>query len=67
MITTVFLRTIAASLSAGINLILPPEFCIHLTPLNACPGGGIGRRGGFKIRFLREWGFDSPPGYQPSL
>ncbi len=27
------------------------------------PCGGIGRRAGFKIQFLREWGFDSPRGY----
>ena len=38
---------------------------IPLSPLSkGCPGGGIGRRGGFKIRFLRKWGFESPPGYQ---
>ena len=24
-------------------------------------GGGIGRRAGLKIRFRKEWGFDSPP------
>ncbi len=29
-----------------------------------CPGGGIGRRAGFKIRFLRECGFEAHPGYQ---
>ncbi len=27
------------------------------------PGGGIGRRAGFKIQFFRECGFDSRPGY----
>lgn len=27
------------------------------------PGGGIGRRAGFKIRFLRECGFEAHPGY----
>ena len=27
-------------------------------------GGGIGRRAGFKIQFLRECGFDSRPRYQ---
>jgi hypothetical protein len=26
-------------------------------------GGGIGRRAGFKIQFLRECGFDSRPRY----
>ena len=29
-----------------------------------CPGGGIGRRAGFKIQCLRTCGFDSRPGYQ---
>lgn len=29
----------------------------------SCPGGGIGRRGGFKIRFRKEWEFESPPGH----
>jgi hypothetical protein len=45
---------------------LLPNFAagIPLSPLSkGCPGGGIGRRGGFKIRFLRKWGFESPPGY----
>lgn len=27
-------------------------------------GGGIGRRAGLKIRFRKEWGFDSPPRHQ---
>ncbi len=31
-----------------------------------CPGGGIGRRGGFKIRFRKEWEFESPPGHHDS-
>jgi hypothetical protein len=32
----------------------------------SCPGGGIGRRGGFKIRFRKEWEFESPPGHHES-
>jgi hypothetical protein len=28
------------------------------------PDGGIGRRGGFKIRFRKEWEFESPSGHQ---
>ena len=28
------------------------------------PGGGIGRRAGFKIQCLRACGFDSRPGYR---
>ncbi len=32
-------------------------------PFAQCPGGGIGRRDGLKIRFLRECGFDPHPGY----
>jgi hypothetical protein len=28
------------------------------------PDGGIGRRGGFKIRFRKKWEFDSPSGHQ---
>ncbi|CAI8883174.1 hypothetical protein EMIT0P260_40097 [Pseudomonas sp. IT-P260] len=27
------------------------------------PDGGIGRRGGFKIRFRKEWEFESPSGH----
>ena len=31
--------------------------------LAVSPGGGIGRRAGFKIRFLRECGFEAHPRY----
>ena len=27
------------------------------------PDGGIGRRGGFKIRFRKKWEFESPSGH----
>ena len=40
---------------------------LHPLAILACclisPGGGIGRRAGFKIRFREECGFDSRPGY----
>jgi hypothetical protein len=37
----------------------------HLSILRATrPDGGIGRRGGFKIRFRKEWEFESPSGHQ---
>ena len=39
----------------------PPYFC---RPILQCLGGGIGRRAGFKIQFLRECGFDSRPRYK---
>ena len=29
-----------------------------------CPGGGIGRRAGFKIQYCKVCGFDSRPGYK---
>ena len=29
-----------------------------------CRGGEIGKHAGFKIQFLRKWGFDPPPRHQ---
>ncbi len=34
---------------------------------STCPCGGTGRRAGFKIQYLRMWGFDSPRGYRQNL
>jgi hypothetical protein len=31
------------------------------------PDGGIGRRGGFKIRFRKKWEFDSPSGHHDTF
>ena len=39
-------------------LLLLPRLTDH-----KCLGGGIGRRAGFKIQFLRKCGFDSRPRY----
>ena len=39
----------------------PLIFALHF---HRSLGGGIGRRAGFKIQFLRECGFDSRPRYQ---
>ena len=62
-------RRIISTISDLLRFWLASEKSDRHTPLSSfkgCPGGGIGRRGGFKIRFLRKCGFESHPGYQAS-
>ncbi len=55
----------ASSSSAGFLLETSHMILVAIISFcTSCPCGGIGRRAGFKIQFLREWGFDSPRGYK---
>ena len=38
---------------------------MQFSTANTCPGDGIGRRAGFKIRCRKAWRFKSAPGHHP--